>query len=63
MLPQIIKCKGEPQNFPTKWQSVIFRNYGVISTDKLAAVLGCLEETVINEAARLGLEKAKFNPD
>lgn len=63
MLPEIRKQKGEPQNFPTRWQSVLFRNYGYVSTDKIAAVLGCSEERVQIEAARLGLGEENYNPD
>lgn len=55
MLPPVKKCKDEKLNFPVKWQSVIFRNYGFVSSDKLADVLRCDEETVRREAQRLGL--------
>ncbi|MDY2880672.1 MAG: hypothetical protein SOT34_07035 [Candidatus Borkfalkiaceae bacterium] len=55
MLPGIRSCKGEEQNFPTKWQAVIFRNYGFVRGERIAAVLGCDGETVRREAKRLGL--------
>lgn len=56
MLPQIIKKKKMPEKqFPQAWQTVIFRNYGYVSTDKIAKTLGCNEEIVVREATRLGL--------
>lgn len=63
MLPQIKEVKLPQNNFPTKWQAVIFRNYGLISTDKIAKTLDCSEEVVESEAARLGLGDISYNPD
>lgn len=63
MLPAEQKCKGEPLNFPTEWQAVIFRNYGYVSIDKIAATLGCSEHIVREEARRLGLFAEDYNPD
>lgn len=48
--------------FPTKWQSVIFRNYGLVPTRQIAQTLSCLEEVVLAEAARLGLSQVAYNP-
>lgn len=62
MLPEVRKVKSPKNNFPTNWQVVIFRNYGLVSTDKIAKVLGCDEETVCTEAARLGLGGAQYDP-
>jgi len=62
MLPKIVKKKTMPkQQFPTAWQTVIFRNYGYVSNDKIAKTLGCDEETVVLEAARLGLKEVKYD--
>ena len=47
MLPEIKSVKLNIQNFPTKWQTVIFRNYDYVSLDKIAKVLGCSEKTVV----------------
>ena len=52
-----------PKNiFPTKWQSVIFRNYGLVPTQQIAQTLSCSEEIVLAEAARLGLSQVAYNP-
>ena len=48
-------------NFPTKWQAVIFRNYGLVSVDKIAKTLGCSAEIIEKEAARLGLSGVKYD--
>ena len=56
MLPELKIINLPVDNFPTKWQAVIFRNYGYVSLDKLALTLECEEETVKAEACRLGLE-------
>ena len=62
MLPQIVKKKKMPEKqFPQAWQTVIFRNYGYISTDKIAKTLGCDEQTVATEAARLGLGQVTYD--
>ena len=62
MLPQIVTKKKMPEKqFPQAWQTVIFRNYGYISTDKIAKTLACDEETVVREAARLGLGDVAYD--
>ncbi len=62
MLPQIVKKQKMPQKqFPQAWQTVIFRNYGYVSTDKIAKTLGCDEETVVREAARMGLDTVVYD--
>ena len=51
-----------PENvFPTKWQTVIFRNYGLVSLDKIAKVLSCDEQTLQQEAERLGLQGVEYD--
>ena len=62
MLPTINEVKLPRLNFPTVWQAVIFRNYGYVATEKIATILDCSTDVVINEAKRLGLEKIAFNP-
>lgn len=62
MLPPVKKCREEEGNFPRKWQTVIFRNYGMVSADKIAAVLSCDEEIIEREAERLGLAEEKYDP-
>lgn len=49
-------------DFPTDWQAVIFRNYGMIGEGRIAAAIGATEETVRREAQRLGLEKIVYRP-
>jgi len=61
MLPQIVKKKSQDQQFPALWQAVIFRNYGFVSTDKIAKTLGCDEKTIEAEATRLGLSDVKYD--
>ena len=57
MLPEVKKVKLIPSVFPTVWQTVIFRNYGIVNSGRIAKILGCDEKTVDEEAFRLGLEK------
>ncbi len=56
MLPEIKDIKSLPFFTPTRWQTVILRNYGLIPTERIAAVLQTDGRTVEREAARLGLE-------
>jgi len=55
MFPQPKKMNLPNGNFPTKWQTVIFRNYGFVPTGNIAKILGTDESTVVLEANRLGL--------
>ena len=55
MLPIIKKVKLPTLTMPTAWQTVIFRNYGYVPTERIADALGCDEQTVHTEAARLGI--------
>lgn len=57
MLPKTKKVKMRKNYFPTKWQTVIFRNYGLVSIEKIAATIECDVSTVSREAARLGLSR------
>lgn len=63
MLPEIRNITMPVDNFPAKWQAVIFRNYGYVSLDKIAKTLACSEETVTAEAARLGIENAVYDSE
>ena len=45
----------EHPHFPTRWQAVVWRNWGLVSSAKLAAVLGCSEAEVVLAAAEMGL--------
>ena len=47
-------------NFPTKWQTVIFRNYGLVNIERIARVLGCDPKTVEAEAIRLGISRTPY---
>ena len=61
MLPAIKKIKELPVFTPTKWQTVLLRNYGLIEPKKLAEVLKTDETTIEREAKRLGLEKIAYD--
>ncbi|MBO5223694.1 MAG: hypothetical protein J6C23_04190 [Clostridia bacterium] len=61
MLPKIDKTLLPLPTFtPQKWQTVILRNYGIVSNKTIASVLKTDEQTIINEAKKLGLENIKF---
>ena len=63
MLPQIKRVKLPSLTLPTAWQTVIFRNYGYVRCERIAAVLGCDVATVEREAARLGLVNRGYEAD
>ena len=46
---------------PTKWQTVILRNYGLVKTKNIAKVLRCTPRRIDIEAARLGIGKIQYN--
>ena len=62
MLPEIRNMKPLEYFTPQKWQTIILRNYGLVDNKTMASVLGTDEQTVFNEAVRLGLEPIKYNP-
>ena len=62
MLPEVKQMQLQPNIFPTKWQAVLFHNYGFVPAADLARVLGCEEKALEEERARLGLEYAPFQP-
>ena len=63
MLPEIKQVKMQKNVLPTLWQSVLFRNYGYVKPQNLAAVLSCSEDVLHTEAERLGLPRTDCNPD
>lgn len=63
MLPEGRKVKMPSLTLPTAWQTVIFRNFGYVKTERIAEVLGCDALTVNSEAARLGLRDFGYSED
>ena len=63
MLPKVKKVKLPVNNFPSLWQAVIFRNYGLLANERIAEVLGCDAETVKLEAERLGIANTPYQPE
>ncbi len=61
MLPIEKEVRLFEDNFPTRWQTVIFRNYGFVPEDRIGKVLNCSKETVIFEAQRLGLGGVEYD--
>lgn len=62
MLPETKKMTPERVNFPTTWQTVIYRNYRRVPSENIASVLKCTIEDVEREAARLGLRTGECDP-
>ncbi len=63
MLPAINpEMTPERNNLPTRWQTVIFRNYRMVPAENIAKVLECTVEDVEREAARLGLRQGAADP-
>ena len=58
MLLPIKKVPLPKEIFPQTWQTVIFRNYGIVSTEKIAKTLECDEGTIELEAKRMGMPNA-----
>lgn len=63
MLPIIKEVKLPSLTLPTAWQTVIFRNYGYVREERIAAVLSCSAETVRLEAERMGLVDRGYAED
>ena len=61
MLPEVKKVPLQLSVFPKPFQTVIFRNYGYVATERIARVLSCDVETVEAEAKRLGLSRVKYD--
>ena len=45
----------------TSWQTVIYRNYGVVPVENIAKVLLTDEKTVIEEAQRMGIDCVEYD--
>ena len=63
MLPVIKNMKKLDLYTPTAWQTVLLRNVGLVSDEKLAEVLGTDAQTVRREAERLGIGKISYDPN
>ena len=61
MLPEVKKVFLQPNIFPTRWQAVLFHNYGLVPSQRLACLLGCGVDTIEREAVRLGLKGISYN--
>lgn len=61
-LPDLNKQALIPEHFPTSMQAFIFRNWEMVSKERIALVLGTSVENVEREAQRMGL-KAQGNTD
>ena len=61
MLPIVKKVPLQKEVFPQRWQTVIFRNYGLVDSEKLAKTIGMDVSTLEIEAKRLGLT-CPYNP-
>lgn len=55
MLPEIKEIVLQDLNFVKDWQTVIFRNYSYVPTERIAKVLKTEEAIIDKEASRLGL--------
>jgi len=44
-------------HFPSRWQAVLWRNWGIVPAERIAGVLRCPEELLCQAAADMGLEK------
>ena len=63
MLPIVKDVKRLDFFTPAAWQTVLLRNFGLVSNKKLAEVLRTDEDTVKREAERLGIDGIKYNAD
>ena len=50
-------------HFPTRFQAVIFRNWGIVPAERIAAALNTDAQTIISHAAKMGLDTANLNCD
>lgn len=65
ILPKGIKKKSiEYRYFPTIWQAVVWRNWGYLPTERIAAALQTKVENIKEAAAQLGLNpEESVNPE
>lgn len=62
MLPEVKSVPLPPDDFPCRWQTVIFRNFGMVPAEHLARVLNCTADDIDREARRLGLRPREYDP-
>ena len=62
LLPEVRQVVPQEEQFPCRWQTVIFRNYCMVPAERIARVLACTAEDVHREAARLGLRAGEHDP-
>ncbi len=55
-LPPIKVIDYKIKHFPTQWQAVIFRNYGMVPAENIAKAIKCDVKTLLREAERLGFK-------
>lgn len=60
-LPKTQNINVDLSHFPTMWQAVIFRNYGLVKTSVIAEVLGTSEKIIEKSARELGLSEIKYD--
>lgn len=63
MVLPIKRVKLPRLNLPTAWQTVIYRNAGLVSVETIAEILSTDTDTVRREARRLGAEVEPFDPE
>lgn len=59
-LPEVRDAAVLENFFPTDWQQVIFRNYGMVPAANLGEILGMSADQVEAEAQRMGLRSQPF---
>lgn len=50
-------------HFPTRWQAVVFRNYGIVPVARIAAALSASEAQIHESAAQMGLSPLRGETD
>ncbi len=50
-------------HFPTRFQAVIFRNWGLVPAERIAAALNSDKQTIILHAEKMGLDTTDLNCD
>ena len=56
VLPEVSKAKSIEYNyFPTRWQAVVWRNWGYVSVERIAQALGTSSDNIRKAADELGL--------
>ena len=55
MLPVEKEVRLFEDNFPTKWQTVIFRNYGFVPAERIASVLNWNNNKGLNKNEKISI--------